>query len=141
MYKFVKMSIYWYIYSHQSNVIFYTSLKLHYHFTRLTLLIWHIVTTLSCHLFFVLLVLILYLAGVDILPLVFERLPLDIPDNEEFLKGLAWNQRDSPGFIYDVSVRKYSFKTKKYIQSKFTNIAFTLHCINVLLIYAIILFM
>ena len=33
-------------------------------------------------------------SGYDVLPVVFDRLPLDIQDDPDFLRGLAWDNRD-----------------------------------------------
>ena len=61
------------------------------------------VVTLGLHVFMLLLVIVMLAAGVNILPLVFEQLPLDIKDHTEYLKGLAWDYRDDNNVIADVS--------------------------------------
>ena len=41
--------------------------------------------------------------GYDIIPVVFERLPLDISDNEFYLRGLSWQmQMEDGNVIYEV---------------------------------------
>ena len=64
--------------------------------------------TLGLHVFMLLLVIVMLAAGVNILPLVFEQLPLDIKDHTEYLKGLAWDYRDDNNVIDDVSYNSES---------------------------------
>lgn len=45
---------------------------------------------------------ILMQTGYDIFPIVFDRIPLDIQDNEDFLRGLAWEQRNENTDIIEV---------------------------------------
>ena len=52
---------------------------------------------------FVLLTGILIYSGYDIIPIVFERLPLDIRDNKFYLRGLSWQMRmEEDKIIYEV---------------------------------------
>lgn len=46
---------------------------------------------------------VLVVAGVDVLPLVFDALPLDIRDDPDYLRGLAWDYRMETYDIIDVS--------------------------------------
>ena len=47
---------------------------------------------------------VMLVAGVDILPLTLDTLPLDLYTNSEYLKGEAWLQRDETNdVIIDVS--------------------------------------
>ncbi|KAK2158902.1 hypothetical protein LSH36_162g08051 [Paralvinella palmiformis] len=50
--------------------------------------------TLAGHIFFVLITVILMKTGYDILPITFDRLPLDIKDNVDYLRDMAWTHRD-----------------------------------------------
>ena len=50
--------------------------------------------TLFCHIFFLALTQILYISGYDILPLVFEEFPLWLTDDVDYLRGLAWDNRN-----------------------------------------------
>ena len=49
---------------------------------------------LAGHISFVVITAALMVSGYDVLPLVFDRLPLDIQDDPDFLRGLAWDNRD-----------------------------------------------
>ena len=49
---------------------------------------------LGFHIFFIVVTMILTAIGYDIIPIVFDRLPLDIRDNEDFLRGIAFDQRN-----------------------------------------------
>ena len=40
-------------------------------------------------------------SGYDVLPVVFDRLPLDIQDDPDFLRGLAWDNRDQDSDIIE----------------------------------------
>ena len=53
-----------------------------------------LVCLLVAHALMVVLTAALVVAGVNVLPLVFDRLPLDILDNKHFLRGLAWDYRN-----------------------------------------------
>ena len=55
--------------------------------------------------FMVLLTAVLLFVGYDIIPIVFERLPLDIQDNKFSLRGLSWQQRLEDDAVYEVSRR------------------------------------
>ncbi len=46
------------------------------------------------HIMFVAITAILMVSGYDVLPVVFDQLPLDIRDDQDFLRGLAWDNRD-----------------------------------------------
>ena len=46
---------------------------------------------------------IMMVVGYDILPIVFEQIPLDIVDNKFFRRGLAWQHRNEDAAIYEVS--------------------------------------
>ena len=46
---------------------------------------------------------ILIVVGYDILPIVFERIPLDILDNRFYRRGVAWQHRNEDDAIYEVS--------------------------------------
>ena len=45
---------------------------------------------------------ILAAVGYDILPIVFERIPLDIQTNKFYRRGLSWWQRNEDDAIYEV---------------------------------------
>ena len=54
----------------------------------------------------VLLTAILMYVGYDIIPVVFEDLPLDIRDNKFYLRGLSWQMRMENKIIYEVGARE-----------------------------------
>ena len=58
--------------------------------------------TLGGHILMLVISGILFAAGYDILPLRFEGLPLDIRDNDHFLRGLAWEERKNVSGYFDV---------------------------------------
>ena len=67
--------------------------------------------TLGLHLFMFLMLVILMLARFPILPLVFDELPLDFRNNENYLRGLAWSHRhdeDSNNVIMEVKFEIFS---------------------------------
>ena len=49
---------------------------------------------MGIQMFFILLMLVLFVAGVEVVPFVLDRVPLDIKDDVDFLRGLAWDERD-----------------------------------------------
>ena len=49
--------------------------------------------TLAGHMFFLGLTGILTMTGYDIIPLVFDRLPLDLKGDVDYLRGLPWDYR------------------------------------------------
>ena len=60
------------------------------------------VITLASAVMMLLITLIMLVVGYDIIPVVFEQLPLDIIDNEFHQRGLAWVHRDDAKEIYEV---------------------------------------
>ena len=65
-----------------------------------------LVSLFICHVLMLVLTGVLVLAGVNVLPLVFDRLPLDIRDNTYYLRGLAWQHRnDENDEIFKVKSR------------------------------------
>ena len=50
---------------------------------------------------------ILFRVGYDIFPITFDRIPLSILDNEDYLNFMAWSQRNENDDI--VEVRLYPF--------------------------------
>ena len=61
------------------------------------------VSTLALHIFALLMFLMLFLLGYNILPFNFAGLPLKITDNTEYLRGLAWTEKKSHDDILDVN--------------------------------------
>ena len=51
--------------------------------------------------FFFSLMIVLMAAGVEVIPLVFDRVPLDIEDNIDFLRGLSYDERNDETNIVD----------------------------------------
>ena len=51
----------------------------------------------------VLITVILIVAGYNIIPIVFERIPLDIKTNEFYRRGLSWSERNEDDAIYEVN--------------------------------------
>ena len=51
--------------------------------------------TLAGHVFFMLVTMMLMGTGYDIIPIVFDSLPLDIRDDSDFLRGQAWDYRST----------------------------------------------
>ena len=51
--------------------------------------------TLAANILLLLITAILVRVGYDILPITFDRIPLDIQDDPDFLRGLAWEQRNT----------------------------------------------
>ena len=49
---------------------------------------------LAGHISFMVITGILMASGYDVMPLVFDRLPLDITDDPDYLRGMAWDHRD-----------------------------------------------
>ncbi|XP_071961979.1 protein dispatched homolog 1-like [Antedon mediterranea] len=57
--------------------------------------------TLGGHIFMLLLSGILLMAGYDLLPINFTSVPMDLTEDDTFLRDLAWNNRDSISNLYD----------------------------------------
>ncbi|CAD5113766.1 DgyrCDS2935 [Dimorphilus gyrociliatus] len=72
--------------------------------------------TLGAHIFFAVLTLILIAGGVNIFPIVFDRLPLDITNDEHFLRSMAWFERDKPDYMISRGEDK---NTKQKVQTIF----------------------
>lgn len=53
------------------------------------------------HLLFLFITFVLTRLGYDIIPISFGRLPLNIIDDEDFLRSLAWSERDSDGSVIE----------------------------------------
>ena len=74
-----------------------------------------LVCLLVAHALMVVLTAALVVAGVNVLPLVFDRLPLDILDNKHFLRGLAWDYRNEENdVIFEVRDCLYMYITCTY---------------------------
>ena len=57
--------------------------------------------TLCIQLFFVFLLALLIVLGVDAIPFELNRVPLDIRTDEDYLRGLAWDEKDEDTGIID----------------------------------------
>ena len=55
--------------------------------------------------FFFVVTVIMIVVGYNIIPIVFERLPLDIRDNIFYLRGLSWQFANDDDSIYEVGIR------------------------------------
>ena len=75
-----------------------------------------IVGLLGAHLLMFIVTVILIAAGVDVIPLEFDQLPLDIRNNKFYLRGLAWQFRDENNdVIFKASVRVNSSNNQSII--------------------------
>ena len=54
------------------------------------------------HLLALLMFLLLFLLGYNVLPFEFGGLPLKITDNTEYLRGLAWTEKKRHEDVFDV---------------------------------------
>ena len=75
--------------------------------------------TLGIHIFMVLLMAVLARLGYDVFPIVFDRIPLDITNNEDYLRGLAREERKEDATIINVSSAHILINIYIYIYVKY----------------------